>query len=157
MGGVKTMNSTDALNILIDAFGMEGAMTDTAGNLAYEFLGDFDFAAAELADDVIRLSAAFPDVPVDAPATLKRRLLEASVMGVETGFGSMAPDPMGSSAMAMIDTIQLGLLDEDDFKIRMVDFMLHVEYWRSEGLATVMADYQKEAVASSVEETMIRA
>ncbi len=154
-----TMNSTDALATLIASFDMESAVIDGSGNLAYEFLGDFEFAAIEVNNETVRLSAAFDDVNVDCSFALKRRLLEASIMGVETGFGCMAPDPMQSGKIALVDTIQLAELDEDDFKIRMVDFMLHVEYWRSEGMerAIETVEAQMSAPSGSDEHTMIRA
>lgn len=154
------MNSTDAFDILIAAFPLQGAKVDVTANPAYEFLGDFDFAAILVADDTVRLAATLDGLGADGPPALQRRLLEAGIMGVETGFGAMAPDPMGTGIIALIDTVALDGLDADDFKLRVVDFMLHVEYWRAEGVRRLLDDQaarDNDDDPRARSETMIRA
>jgi Tir chaperone protein (CesT) family len=153
-----TMNSSDAMVILVGAFPLDGVMADTQGNLAHLFGGDFPFAATDIDDSTLRLSAQLDGLSIDT-ADLARRLLEANLTGVETGAGAMAPDPVGSGLYALVDTVPLAGFDADYFRLRVVDFMLYVEYWRSEGVAAVRAAFKQEVAARSpgVEAIMVRA
>jgi hypothetical protein len=153
-----TMHSSDAMVILVGAFPLDGVMADTAGNLAHLFGGDFSFAATEIDESTIRLSAQLGGLSID-DADLARRLLEANLAGVETGAGAMAPDPVGSGLYALVDTVPLAGFDADDFRLRVVDFMLYVEYWRSEGVAAVRAALTQDDAARhpGQEAIMVRA
>jgi hypothetical protein len=152
------MYSTDALVILVDAFPLDGILTDTQGNLAHLFSGDFSFAATETGDHSLRLSAELSGLTVGAP-DIARRMLEANLAGVETGAGAMAPDPVGSGHCALVETLALEDMDADDFRLRFVDFMLFVEYWRGEGVAEVLTARQRDlaARADAVDAVMVRA
>lgn len=138
------MHSTDALIVLVRAFPLDGVLADTQGFLAHMFTGDFEFTAAELDAGTIRLSAQMDGLSVGAPG-LARRLLEANLSGVETGAGAMAPDPVGSGLYALVDTVAIGDMEVEDFRLRVVDFMLYVEYWRAEGIDKLRAALAREA------------
>lgn len=152
------MQLTDAVDILIKAFPLDGVMADTLGNTAYLFSGDFDYAAAEMPDGAIRLSAQLDGLMV-GHNDLARRLLEANLTGVETGAGAMAPDPMGSGLYALVETVRISDLSADAFRQRIVDFMLYVEYWRSEGVASLRAQVRndKRMAGMSTDEVVVRA
>ena len=140
------MHSTDAMIILIKAFSLEGVIADTRGDMAHLFGGDFSFAATAIDDATIRLSAQMSGLFVGHKA-LARRLLESNLSGVETGAGAMAPDPVGSGLYALVETVDITNLDADDFRLRVVDFMLYVEYWRAEGISTLRAEIKRDAKA----------
>ena len=144
--------------ILVGAFTVDGVLDDVHGHMAHLFAGDFDFAATDLDDDTIRLSARLDGLPVSQEG-LAHRLLEANLSGVETGSGAMAPDPIGSGQYALVDTVALGVLDADGFRLRVVDFMLHVDYWRSEGVANLQDMLRSDAAARRVpsDTMMVRA
>lgn len=149
------MNSLDAMGVLVGAFPLDGVLADTQANMAHLFGGDFSFAATELDADTIRLSAQMDGLSVSDHG-LARRLLEASLSGVETGAGAMAPDPVGSGLYALVETVDVSSLDADDFRLRVVDFMLYAEYWRAEGIAALQAEMRRDAKArSSTAETVI--
>ena len=149
------MKSFDAMGVLIGAFPLEGMIADDRGHMVHLFSGDFDFAATELDSGVVRLSAQLAGLSVH-DAALARRLLEANLVGVETGAGAMAPDPVGSGDYALVDHVDVALLDADDFRLRVVDFMLCVEYWRAEGIGTLQAELRREAKAAiRGEETVV--
>lgn len=144
------MHSTDAMIILINAFSLEGVIADTQGNLANIFGGDFNFAAAELDPDTIRFSAQLDGLSV-GHKDVARRMLEANLSGVETGAGAMAPDPVGSGLYALVEVVPVASLSPDDFRKRVVDFMLYVEYWRAEGISNLLAEMRREAKARNVD------
>lgn len=152
------MNSSDAMTILIAAFPLDGVMTDMQGNLVNLFAGDFSFAAAEIDDSSLRLSAQMDGLEI-ATKGVARRLLEANLSGVETGAGGMAPDPVGNRLYALVETVDVARLDADDFRLRVVDFMLYVEYWRSEGIAELRAAMRREKAAHNIlpEAVVVRA
>jgi hypothetical protein len=152
------MHSTDALVILIDAFPLDGVLTDTEGNLVHLFGGDFSFAATETGPDSLRLSAELSGLPL-SEADLARRLLEANLAGVETGAGAMAPDPVGSGHYALVESMALDGTDADDLRLRFVDFMLFVEYWRTDGVAALQkARAQDQAARAGLgDAVMVRA
>lgn len=140
------MHSTDAMIILIKAFSLEGVIADTQGDMAHLFGGDFSFAATAVDDSTIRLSAQMIGLSI-ADEGVARRLLEANLSGVETGAGAMAPDPVGSGLYALIDTVDITGLDADSFRLRVVDFMLYVEYWRAEGIGELRAAIKRDKAA----------
>lgn len=144
------MQSSDATILLVEAFTLEGVLADAKGNLVNLFGGDFSFAATELDEGTIRLSAQLEGLFV-GHREVARRLLEANVSGVETGAAAMAPDPAGSGLYALIDTVDVTRLDADAFRLRVVDFMLFVEYWRSEGVPKLRASIRKERAARRVD------
>lgn len=149
------MHSSDAMNILINAFPLDGVLADKQGNLANLFGGDFNFAAAELDEGSIRLSAQLDGLIV-GHKDIVRRLLEANLSGVETGAGAVAPDPVGSGLYALVDTVDVTGLGADDFRIRVVDFMLYVEYWRAEGIGELRAAMRRErAERNSMHEAVV--
>lgn len=152
------MNSSDAMVVLIEAFTLDCVMMDVQGNLINRFTGDFGFAASELDDGTLRLSAQLSGFALDNP-DLPRRLLEANLSGVETGAGAIAPDPIGNGLYAVVETIDLVGLDADAFRLRVVDFMLFVEYWRSEGVDSVLDAIRQDqaAVGQDLETVMLRA
>ena len=143
------MNSNEAMLILIGAFTLDGVMNDVDGNLIHLFAGDFDFSAAELDDATLRLSAQLGGLDTNDPE-VARRLLEANLSGAETGPGAMARDPQGSGGYALIDTVDVSVLDAGAFKLRVVDFMLFVEYWRSEGVADIRRALHDAAEARGI-------
>ena len=150
------MNTTEALSVLVDAFTLSGALTDERQNPIYEFTGDFDFCCSEIDETAVRLTAELSQLGTGGSAALKRRLLESNLMGAETGSCRIAVDPMKPGAYAMVDMVDLALLDEDDFKICIIDFILHVEYWRAEGIEDILAEVKAASSAVSETETMIR-
>ncbi len=149
------MHSTDAMIILINAFSLEGVIADKQGNLAHLFGGDFNFASAELDPGTIRFSAQLDGLFV-GHKDIARRLLEANLSGVETGAGAVAPDPVGSGLYALVDTVDVTGLEADDFRLRVVDFMLYVEYWRAEGIGELRAAMRREkAERNSTQEAVV--
>lgn len=144
------MQSSDAMRILVGSFTVDGVICDDKGNLVHLFNGDFEFAAAEIDDASICLSAQMSGLAIGDPY-LARRLLEANLSGVETGAGAMAPDPVGSGLYALVEMVHLGPLNADDFRLRVVDFMLYVEYWRAEGIPALRADMRREAQARAMD------
>ena len=87
---------------------------------------------------------------------IDRRLLEANLSGVETGAGAVAPDPVGSGLYALVDTVDVTGLEADDFRLRVVDFMLYVEYWRAEGIGELRAAMRREkAERNSTQEAVV--
>lgn len=151
------MHSSDAIIILVQAFPLDGILVDVQGNLVNLFAGDFSFAAAETGDHSLRLSAELGGLAV-ADAAIARRLLEANLAGVETGAGAMAPDPVGSGNYALVETIALQDMDADDLRLRFVDFMLFVEYWRSDGISDVLqARDRDQPTRADLDAVMVRA
>jgi Tir chaperone protein (CesT) family len=148
------MHSSDAMVILVRAFPLDGVTTDTQGYPAHLFSGDFEFAAADLDGDAIRLSAQLAGL-AQSNHRLHRRLLEANLSGVETGAAAFASDPVGSGDYALVDTVHLGQMDGDALRLRVVDFMLHVEYWRSVGVAALKADILRQERADATDRDAI--
>ncbi len=152
------MQSSDAMVILVRAFNLDGVLADSEGYLAHLFTGDFEFAATELDGTTIRLSAQLSGLPTGRP-DIARRLLEANLAGVETGAAALAPDPVGGGLFALVDHVDMSGMDADAFRLRFVDFMLYVEYWRAEGVAAVLREARREAAARETvpDAVMVRA
>lgn len=146
------MISDEAIDLLSAAFGLEGAVADEAGNLVYEFTSDFPFAVSEQSVDMLRLSAVLPGLGGEHLPRLRKRLLNANVLGSETGSGRLAPDPLGTGEVALVDYVALGPLDEAYLKLRVVDFMLFVEYWRSEGVRDLLSEIGVPSSADPAED-----
>jgi len=132
------MLATEAITELSAHFRLDRAGADPDGNLDYDFDRGFTFTATILDDTHLQLTAPLPDLPDPPPAALARRLLEAGLNGAETGAGAIGRHP--ALGLALIEVVECGPLDLDAFRLRLVDFMLHAEYWRSEWVARVQAE-----------------
>lgn len=133
------MKTSDAIKTLRAAFPLDGISLNEDGLEVYTFQGDFEFHVLTDGADTLQLCAVLALSATGSPA-LKRRLLEASLFGVETGFGAMATDPLGSGQIAVVDAVPVAELSPDFFKLRVVEFMLYVEYLRSAGLDLIQQD-----------------
>lgn len=132
------MFATDAIAELTAHFRLDRVGQDADGNTEYDFDSGFAFAATELDDTRLQLIAALPGLEGRLPAEVKRRLLEAGINGVETGAGQIGRHP--TLGIAVIEVVDCGPLTVEDFRRRMVDFMLHAEYWRSDGIDRLLSE-----------------
>ena len=132
------MFATDAIAELTTHFRLDRVGMDGAENAEYDFDSGFAFTAVELDDTRVQLIAPIPGLEGRLAPEVRRRLLEASINGVETGPGQIGRHP--TLGIALIEVVDCGPLTLEDFRLRMVDFMLYAEYWRSEGLDRLLAE-----------------
>ena len=132
------MFATDAIAELTTHFRLDRVGMDAEGNTDYDFASGFAFTATELDDTRLRLIAVLPGLDGRLPAGVKRRLLESSINGAETGAGQIGRHP--TLGIALIEVVDCGPLTVEEFRLRMVDFMLHAEYWRSDGVDRLLAE-----------------
>jgi hypothetical protein len=132
------MFATDAIAELTAHFRLDRVGMVADGNAEYDFDNGFAFTATELDDTRLQLVAVLPGLDGRLSPEVRRRLLEASVNGVETGPGRIGRHP--TLGIALIEALDCGPLTVEDFRLRVVDFMLHAEYWRSEGVARILSE-----------------
>lgn len=132
------MLATDAIAELAAHFRLDRVGMGPDDAAEYDFDNGFRFTLAELDETRVKLIAVLPGLDGRLAAEVKRRLIEACVNGAETGAGQIGRHP--TLGIALIEVVDCGPLTVEGFRGRMVDFMLHAEYWRSEGVARVQAE-----------------
>lgn len=149
------MHATDAIGHLLQHFTLLRAGADWSGALDYDLTGTFDFTVAEVDAGTLRLVAPVPqlaEVPLDRIAPT---LLAANLQGVETGMGQIALHP--DQGLALVEVVDTRGLDIPALELRVVNFTLFAEYWRSEGARALVARLTMPAASlPGAEEVMLR-
>lgn len=136
------MLASDVITFLVRHFPLSAVDADGEGQVRYHFQRPFRLVVTEIDRASIALFAPL-DLPADvAGEAALRRLLEANLQGVETGFGSLCLNEGGQ--LGYRDVIDLEGMGLDGFQLRFIDLSLFFEYWRSEGLPRLIEDLRRD-------------
>jgi hypothetical protein len=131
------MHATDAIRHLLAHFTLIRAGADWSGALDYDLTGSFDFSVAEVDPDTLRLVAPLPELAKAPMDLLAPALLAANLQGEETGMGQIALHP--DQGLALVEIVDTRGLDIPALELRIVNFTLFAEYWRSDGAPALVA------------------
>lgn len=136
------MLASDVITFLVGHFPLSAVDADGEGQVRYHFLRPFRLVVTEIDRRTIALFAPL-DLPADvAGEAALRRLLEANLQGIETGFGSLCLNESGQ--IGYRDVIDLDGMGLDAFQLRFIDLSLFFEFWRSEGLPRLIEDLRRD-------------
>lgn len=149
------MHATDAIRHLTDHFAVTRAGADWSGALDYDLTGTFDFTVAEVDAKTLRLVAPVPELAKAPLALTAPALLAANLQGEETGMGQIALHP--DQGLALVEVVDTSGLDIPALQLRVVNFTLFAEYWRSEGARVLVSRVMPPATpVPATDEVMIR-
>lgn len=149
------MHATDAIGHLLEHFTVIRAGADWSGALDYDLTGTFDFTVAEVDADTLRLVVPLPELAKAPLELIAPALLAANLQGEETGMGQIALHP--DQGLAIVEIVDTRGLDIPALQLRVVNFTLFAEYWRSEGARALVSRVMQPAVpVQGADEVMIR-